>query len=381
MNKKTLASASARRRPTPGRPTTYQFQGLFLPSIAWELKTEGIAWYEMENEPNKLGTLFRNIRRHDVDPTKSLLSLFPLIQEHMPPSTAAQFEAAVRAAKGGASIEDMLEQMPGNWACFRMGAANVKSPYFDEWVIVEAESKAADAALHEGNYRRAAELVKNNSSLRQYWSDEALQGLAGATTSNETLPARLRAWLQLQVDVLAKWSTREQRALQAQHDCGNLEYLLAGLRGDNLAVPGAQWLRAMIRLTKAPSIAKMLELVRNETDSRDLPSEATIKRWSRGSMFPMPSPKLEKFVERVSRRAAIANKNLDAADVFESARWYYWAARRFDSVLWFAALSQSGLPSPTPDGGQHTNAPSAWLRTEFKRLQSDHASQPSSFAP
>ena len=133
------------------------------------------------------------------------------------------------------------------------------------------------------------------------------------------------------------------------------------------------WLRAMVRLTKARSIAETLRLVRNETIPEDLPSEATIKRWSRGSLFPVPSQKLEKFVQRVSCRAAIADQNLDPTDVFDSARWYHWAAHRFDSVLWFAALSHSGITSPTTDGDHRIHAPSAWLRAEFKRLQGYYA--------
>lgn len=341
------------------------------------MKTEGIAWHEMENQPNEVGTLFRNLRRQDVDPTRSLLSLLPIIQEKMPVRTAAQFKAAAQTVNAGAFTDELLAKMPGNWACFRMGAVNGRSPYLDEYVLIEAEGQAADAALHEGDYRRAAELIQSGSGLRQYWSDEALQGLASATTPNETLHPRLQAWLQLQVGVLAKWSMRDQRALQAQHYCGNLESLLAEVRADDSAAPGTRWLHAMVRLTKAQSLAKMLALVRNETALCDLPSEATIKRWSRGSLFPMPSLKLEKFMERVSRRAAIADRNVDPAKVLESARWYYWAARRFDSVLWFATLAHRGSSSPTPDSGKHTHAPSAWLRAEFKRLQRYHAPQPS----
>lgn len=371
MKNKTVGSASVRRRLTPGRPTIYQFEGLFLPAIPWELKTEGIAWYEMENEPNELGTLFRNLRRHDVDLTSSLHSVLPRILKQMPPRTAEQFVAAAQAAKKGVLTAELLEQMPGNWACFRMGAANGKSPYVDEYVLIESESKAAETAMQEGNYRRAAELVQNNSSLRRHWSDDALQGLADARTPNETLRPRLQAWLQLQVDVLAKWSMREQKALQAQHNCGNLEYLLAELHNEDAVAPGAQWLRAMVRLTEAKSLARMLKQVRNETDPRHLPSEATIKRWSRGSMFPVLSPKLEKFVERVSHRAAIAKPSVDRSALFESSMWYHWAARRFDSILWFAALLHTG--SPTSVSNKHVHTPSGWLRAEFKRLQSYYA--------
>lgn len=376
MNKKSIASTSARRRLTPGRPTAYQFQGLFLPSIEWEMKSEGFPWHELENEPNELGTLIRNLRRQDVDPTGSLLKVLPIIQKMMPPSTAVQFEALARAVEEGSVTDEMLAKMPGKWASFRMGAAKDKSPYLDEYVQIEDQCQGADTALHEGNYRRASELVRSIPSLRQYWSEEALQDLASATTINEALRPRLQAWLQLQVDVLAKWSMREPRALQTQHHCGNFAYLLTDLRDDDSAAPGALWLRAMIRLTKAKSLAEMIEQVRNETLHSDLPSEATIKRWSRASMFPVQSPKLENFVERVSRRAVIADSNLNHSEVFESAMWYHWAARRFDSMLWFATLSHVGSLLPTPDIGKHTHAPSAWLRAEFKRLQSHHAPEP-----
>lgn len=371
IKNRSLPSAPAKPRLTPGRPTTYQFDGLFLPSIPWELKTEGIAWYEMENEPNELGTLFRNLRRHDVDLMSSFQSVLPHILKKIPSSTADQFAAAAQAAKEGAFTDELLEQMPGNWACYRMGAANGKSPYVDEYVLIEAESKAAETAMQEGNYRQAAELVQNNPRLRHYWSDDALQGLADAAIPNETLRPRLQAWLQLQVDVLAKWSMRNQRALQAQQDCGNLEYLLDGLRNDDVVAPGAQWLREMVRLTEAKSLARMLKQVRNETNPRHLPSEATIKRWSRGSMFPVLSPKLEKFVERVSHRAAIAKPSVDRSALFESSMWYYWAARRLDSILWFATLLHAG--SSTSVSNKHAPTPSGWLRAEFKRLQSYHA--------
>lgn len=365
------ARASVRQRPTPGRPTKYQFEGLFLPSIAWEMKSEGFPWHELENEPNELGTLFRNIRRQDVDPRDSLRSILSKVHEALPSSTAAQFQAAARAVKDGKFTDDLLAQLPGNWACFCMGAPNVKSPYFNEYVLVEAECKTADAALHEGNYRHAAELVQNSARLHRYWNEETIKSLASATTPAETLRPRLRAWLQLQVDVLAKWSTQDPVALQTQRDCGSLENLLTGLREDAQAAPGAMWLRAVTRLTKAHSLTGMLALVRKETDPSTLPSEATIKRWSRGSQFPVPSQKLETFVQRVSRRAAIADQNLTYAGAFESVRCYYWAAQRFNSVLWFATLSHSGTGSPKREDGVH--APSAWLRGEFKRLQKWHA--------
>lgn len=371
ITNRSLPSAPAKRRLTPGRPTTYQFDGLFLPSIPWELKTEGIAWYEMENGPNELGTLFRNLRRHDVDHMRSFQSVLPHILKKMPPSTAEQFAAAAQAAKEGAFTDELLEQMPGSWACYRMGAVNGRSPYVDEYVLIEAESKAAEKIMQKGNYRQAAELVQNNSNLRHYWSGDALQGLADATTPNETLRPRLQAWLQLQVDVLAKWSMREQKALQAQHHCGSLECLLTGLQNKDAAAPGSQWLRAMVSLTEAKSLARMLKQVRNETDPRHLPSEATIKRWSRGSMFPVPSPKLEKLVDRVSHRAAIAKPSVDRSELFESLRWYYWAARRFDSILWFASLLY--VRSPTSFSNTQALTPSGWLRAEFKRLQSYHA--------
>lgn len=341
------------------------------------MKTEGIAWHELENEPKEIGTLFRNMRRQDVDPTDSLFKLLPIIQKKMPPSVAVQFEVAARAAKEGTFTDELLIQMPGGWAYFCMGAANWKSPYFDEYVRIEAESKAADAALNDGDFRRVADLVQNNSSLSQYWSDATLQCLASATTHDQTLRPRLLAWLQLQVDVLAKWSIQDRRALQAQQDCGSLEYLLTELRSDDSAAPGALWLRAMVLLTKAKSLPNMLEQICNKTKLSDLPSEATIKRWNRGIKFPMPSPKLEKFVEGVSFRAAVADKNLKRTEVFESARWYYWAARRFDSILWFATLLHSGSIAPRPDSSKHIHAPSVWLRTEFKRLQRYHAHHPS----
>lgn len=340
------------------------------------MKTEGIAWHELENEPKEIGTLFRNMRRQDVDPTDSLFKLLPIIQKKMPPSVAVQFEVAARAAKEGTFTDELLIQMPGGWAYFCMGAANWKSPYFDEYVRIEAESKTADAALNDGDFRRVADLVQNNSSLSQYWSDAALQCLASATTHDQTLRPRLQAWLQLQVDVLAKWSMLEQIALQAQHHCGSLEYLLNELRTDGSAAPGALWLRAMRRLTKAESLAKMLEQIRYKTNLSDLPSGATIKRWSRGSTFPMPSPKLEKFVERVCSRAAIADKNVESGEVSQSAWCYHWAASRLDSILWFATLLHSGSPVPTPNGDDHIHAPSVWLRAEFKRLQSSHARHP-----
>jgi len=365
------ARATVRQRSTPGRPTKYQLEGLFLPSIAWEMKSEGFPWHELENEPNELGTLFRNMRRQDVDPRDSLRSILSMVQEALPSSTAAQFQAAAQAVKDGKFTDDLLAQLPGNWACFRMGTPDMKSPYFSEYVLVEAESKPADAALHEGNYRHAAELLQNNERLRRYWNEETIKGLASATTPAETLRPRLRAWLQLQVDVLAKWSTQDPVALQTQRDCGSLENLLTGLRDDAQVAPGAMWLRAMTRLTKAHSLAEMLALVRKETDPSTLPSEATIKRWSRGSQFPVPSQKLEKFVQRVSRRAAIADQNLSYAGVFESARWYYWAAKRFHSVLWFATMFHSGTGSPEREDGVHASI--AWLRAEFKRLQKWHA--------
>ena len=230
MNRKATTGTSVRQRLTPGKPTKYQFQGLFLPSIVWEMKLEGFPWHELENEPNELGTLIRNMRRQDVDPTNSLSSILPILLEKLPSNFVSQFQAVAQAVKDGKFTDEMLTQLPGNWACFRMGAPNWRSPYFNEYVLIEAETKAADLALQEGNYRFAAELVQNSPHLRQYWNKDTIRSLASATTPEETLRPRLLAWLHLQVDVLAKWSTQDPVALQTQRDCGSLDYLLVAVR-------------------------------------------------------------------------------------------------------------------------------------------------------
>lgn len=338
------------------------------------MKAEGIRWHELENEPNELGTLFRNMRRRDVDPTHSLFNVLEVILEKMPPRAAAQFEEATRAVQADKFTDELLALMPGNWACFRMGAAEMKSPYFDEYVLLEVEVKNADVAFHEGDYFLAAQMIQGNPELRQYWSDEVLQSLMDSRTPNETLRPRLQAWLQLQISVLAKWSIHDLKALRAQRQCDSLEYLLNGVRKDGSSAPGAQWLRSMRRLTVSQTPVEMISVVRKETATNELPSEATFKRWNRGESFPKSSAKLEKFVKRVSQRAALAEPAADTEEVFESARWYHWAARRFDSMLFFAELTHSGSAPSGGDGESHT--PSTWLRAEFKRWQSVHAVQP-----
>lgn len=125
----------------------------------------------------------------------------------------------------------------------------------------------------------------------------------------------------------------EADAAQALTLCGTAEKLLGGAQ----VLPGVQWLKMAKQLTGASSLTNLREqLLRDGTVHDGLPSEATIKRWSRGSVFPQQTPALQVFVKRVAERAHIRDPAVSADQAYAALAHMYRIANRLQHTHWFA---------------------------------------------
>lgn len=354
-----------------GRPKPHAFCGLFLPSIEWEMKMEGFPWHQMETEPGAVGTLFRNMRRKDVSPRTFVTNLRDAIQALGPCNDQARAlcEVLADALSGEEVLSDAaadlaLTCMPGLWGSFVAGMCDDgdwPTPFMKAYAEIERLSPEVDAALAAGEFAATASLVRSKPALRRYWSDGQLEVLACATTAQETLGARLHAWLQLQLSVVAARATCSNGSIEAQQLCGAYATLLDG----GVLAPGARWLSAAKRLAGARTLVQLrTQLTADGTDPRALPSEATVKRWSRGSLFPQRSEALRTFIERVADRAHVHAPEVLTHQASSALVRSYGAALRFHHAAGFARLL-------SPDAG-------AYMRQSFTDWCAHQASAPES---
>lgn len=326
-----------------GRPKPVAFSGLFLPSYEWEMKIEGVPVHEMEHAAGERGTLLRYLRRQDASHRRiaelAISSLRALAKTNS--KVAIHLEAFEALAKSDAPLTDevadrLAATLPGYWGCFSAGARlnPARSLLFiSTYVEIEQASVVADAALASGDYGATAEIVRADPTLQIFWCEESLQRLASAQDLRQTLSARLHAWVQLQLCVIAQASIFEADAAQALTLCGTAEKLLGGAQ----VLPGVQWLKMAKQLTGASSLTNVREqLLRDGTVHDSLPSEATIKRWSRGSVFPQQTPALQVFVKRVAERAHIRDPAVSADQAYAALAHMYRIANRLQHTHWFA---------------------------------------------
>ncbi len=332
-----------------GRPTKLAFSGLFLPSIEWEMKIEGLRLHEMEAAPGDVGTLFRHLRRRDVSVSRiAKLALSAVQQRPLESDKAKAFAETVGAVmQSGTRLSDqaadrITANLPGPWGCFLLGMrddAEFPTVFMKKYVETEAASKEADASLALGDFATTAALVRSHPVLRFYWCEEDLDTLARAQNLSETLRPRLHAWLQLQLSIVAQGAVRNPESVQAQELCGNWMELLA----DDLVLPGKHWLRMAKELIGAKSLPKLhQQLLLNGTDPKTLPSNATIKRWSRGVIFPQRTEALQTFIDRVAARAHINRPSVEIDLAYFAVVQAYCAANRFHHAGLMAAHLGSG---------------------------------------
>lgn len=297
-----------------GRPNRVAFSGLFLPSVQWEMKIEGVPLHELEYAAGGVGTLMRHVRRKDVSPGRIVELVLKAMQDAKVDCKSHPIALALEQAKGALSergADQILASLPGDWECFLSGMqdeSGFPSAFMKRYVEIERNSREADAALNAGEFARAAVLVYGNPNLCSYWRDEDLESLAQASDLAESLRPRLRAWLQLQLSILAERAVRSVELVEAQKICGSWEGLMAG----ECVQPGRHWIRMVKDLAGAKSLPDLLrQLQRGIPDVTFLPSEITLKRWSSGSVFPPFDDALKIFVERVAERAHVHQPSLD----------------------------------------------------------------------
>lgn len=321
-----------------GRPKRCEFTGIFLPSVEWEMAIEGQPWHELESHPGSVGTLFRHCRREDVSLGQMLKTMRCAIDELEPRTEAAGQLVQVFKAQ----ISDLLANPDGalqqreaihdKWKWFLSGVApdeHFPTYFMRRYVEVESASMDAAAAFSRGKYQRAAELIAATPSLQLFWRPQDLDALALAQSVDETKHLRLRAWLELQLSIVADRAMTSAPSTQAQRLCGAWSDLLAG----EVLQPGKHWLRRAKELAGAASLSDLLQqLTAAGTATASLPSEATIKRWSSGSVFPPVHHALGAFATRVAERAHVRRPSLSSEHARDALVRTYSAANRFRHV-------------------------------------------------
>lgn len=327
-----------------GRPKKVEFSGLFLPSIAWEKKMGGLPPIEFEELPGDVGTMFRHARRKDVSTRRFADFLQELLKHPLLIAKTEPFLEALVQPDGQISDQvanQILEVLPGDWGCYLLGMRDdpdFPTAHMRRYREVEVHSKAADAALAVGDFGRTADIVCDHPNLRIYWRDEVLSALAQARDLGETLRPRLRAWLQLQISILAERAVRNAETLQAQQITGSWEFLMTGDR----IQPGKHWVGMVKRLVGARSVPDLLrQLQSNITNVEALPSEITVKRWGSGSVLPPFNETLQVFIERVGARAHIHQPSVSSDQAYSAVLKAHAAATRIHHLGSMAALVET----------------------------------------
>lgn len=313
-----------------GRPTKFEFWGVFLPSLEWEMKLNGTPVRAMEDDPT-FGTLIRNQRRMDVDTTSpdQIRSLCRILE-------LSEHPVALRliAALNGDMQAQLDVEAIGRWQCFTQSGSRL-SPFEKEYASLESHCACADKAVQSGDFAGAAALIGNSEMLLPYWRNGSLDQMAQAESAEQTYEPRLVAWLELQMSVLAKLTVSNLEAVECQKLSGSFENLLEGLP----VKPFARWIRCLQNFSGAKSQSKFYSLAISSTEAEPFAGEATFKRWFSGSTVPSEKQALE-LMQSVVRTTvgdtdACANDRLLAERAFQA---QFWVARRIDGAIRFASL-------------------------------------------
>lgn len=333
---------SAVRRTGRGRPSMEVLSGLFLPSAAWEMRSIGFPWTRLEDEPFSFGTLFRNVRRKDVSPATCMRQVEEIYSKSGGSAEGDRIMAWFKdALADGADKSDeiankWLAQAPGDWACF---SANLKPSdpwpghFISTYVEIENASSAANRVLANGRFSELGGLVCSNPSLSPYWHSSVLNDLACSKQLADSLKPRLKAWIQLELDLIARFALESPSAVRSIPICGEFDSLLTGRWTD----PGAAWLGHAIALTGTRSVVDLHKLLISNQPRGASPSKATLDRWSSAKQFPQQGPQLQAFVDRVSACAHLYRSSLSPGEVAEALRTHYFVAQRLNRTIWVAS--------------------------------------------
>ena len=341
-----------------GRPTKVGFSGLFLPSIEWEMKLDEIPWRELEDCP-KLGTLMRNARRQDTIPNVVKMKAafrnlcfgdeFASVQSH----------SLLRALDGDETALLQVEKM-GFWSWFTLGQTEPFSAFSKTYVALEPACALANALLASGQFVDAASEVKKSAEISIYWRHGSLDSLARAQSVEQTLAPRLKAWLELQMSILAKVSLTNEIAVESESRCGPFMKMLTG----SPAKPGKTMMQHIQQFAGLGSLAKLKDATSNFCAERQFPSDATFNRWCSGGIFPSHK-RLEPFLHAVAQLNSAKCQGKPGGQLLFA---QFYVARRFTAVLGMAEL---WCRAGTGAVEQHLGAssPSHWAVESFDHWQ------------
>ena len=341
-----------------GRPAKLGFSGLFLPCIEWEMKLEEIPWRDLEDCP-KVGTLMRNARRQDTAPDALKLEAMITKMASGDQLASPQLQLLLHALHADDIALRQVEQL-GAWSCFVLGQRETFSAFSKAYSELEPACARVNEILAAGKFADAASEVMNTAEISIFWRHRAAEFLAKAQSVEQTLAPRLKAWLELQMSVLAKVSLTNEIAKASQCLCGSFRNMLTG----SPAKPGKIIMRHFQQFSGLGSLASLKAAVADLCVELQFPSDATFNRWCSGSIFPAQK-RFEPFLRAAGHLGA---DKLQGQSYEQLLFAQFYVARRFTAVLAIADLwRRSGGTSVEKHLGAST--PSQWAVESFDHWQ------------
>ena len=248
----------------------------------------------------------------------------------------------------------------GLWNCFILGQKESFSVFTKTYAELEPACGTASELLASGRFVDAASEVTKNPEISIFWRHGALDSFATAQSLEQTLAPRLKAWLELQMSVLAKVSLTNEFAIASQNMCGLFANMLLG----SPAKPGKTMMRHFQHFAGLESLAKLKAATSNLCAEQHFPSDATFNRWCSGSIFPAQK-RLEPFLQAIGQ---LGSAQLPGKPGEQLLWTQFYVARRFTAVLGMADLF---CHTGTAAAEQHLGAPSAthWAVESFAHWQ------------
>ncbi|MCD2514592.1 hypothetical protein [Comamonas endophytica] len=176
----------------------------------------------------------------------------------------------------------------------------------------------------------------------------------------QTLAPRLKAWLELQMSILAKVSLTNGIAIASQGICGSFRNMLIG----SPAKPGQTMLRHFQHFACLGSLAKLKDAVADLCAEPQFPSDATFIRWCSGSIFPAQK-RFEPFLQALAQLGAEQFLGQSGEQLLFA---QFYVARRFTAVLAMADLWRCADVIAT-EKYVGAASPSQWAVESFEHWQ------------
>ncbi len=252
-----------------------------------------------------------------------------------------------------------VEQL-GAWSWFVHGQTEPFSAFSKAYAELDPVCARANGLLAAGKFVDVASEILNTDAISVFWRHGALDELAKAQSVEQTLTPRLKAWLELQMSVLAKVSLNNETAVASQDICGSFRSMLT----ESPPKPGKTMMKHYQQFSGLASLAKLKCAVADLCDESQFPSDATFNRWCSGGIFPAQR-RFEPFLQAL---AQLGSKQLRGQSGEQLLFAPFYVARRFTAVLAMADLWLcAGVISTEKNLG--AASPSEWAVESFDHWQ------------